>query len=70
MSYIEVFKLLNGYENIDRNVFFSLKKDSSTRGHEATLVKDQSLHQFNKVVTEFCQLFRKSKRRFSLVTVS
>ena len=25
---IEVFKILNGYENIDRNIFFSLKKDS------------------------------------------
>ena len=23
---IEVFKILNGYENIDRNIFFSLKK--------------------------------------------
>ena len=34
---IEAFKILNGYENIDRNVF-SLKKDSRTRGHE---VKDQ-----------------------------
>ena len=31
---IEVFKILNGYENIDRNMFFSLKKDSRTRGHE------------------------------------
>ena len=30
---IEVFKILNGYENIDRNMFFSLKKDSRTRGH-------------------------------------
>ena len=38
---IEVFKILNGYENIDRNVFFSLKKDSRTRGHEVKLVKDQ-----------------------------
>ena len=35
---IEVFKILNGYENIDRNMFFSLKKD---RGHEVKLVKDQ-----------------------------
>ena len=34
-------KILNGYENIDRNVFFSLKKDSRTRGHEVKLVKDQ-----------------------------
>ena len=38
---IEVFKILNGYENIDRNMFFSLKKESRTRGHEVKLVKDQ-----------------------------
>ena len=38
---IEVFKILNGYENIDRNMFFSLKNDSRTRGHEVKLVKDQ-----------------------------
>ena len=38
---IEVFKILNGYENIDRNMFFSLRKDSRTRGHEVKLVKDQ-----------------------------
>ena len=37
---IDVFKILNGYENIDRNMFFSLKKDSRTRGHEVKLVKD------------------------------
>ena len=29
---IEVSKILNGYEEIDRNMFFSLKKDSTTRG--------------------------------------
>ena len=29
---IEAFEILNGYENIDRNMFFSLKKDSRTRG--------------------------------------
>ena len=38
---IEVFRILNGYENIDRTMFFSLKKDSRTRGHEVKLVKDQ-----------------------------
>ena len=38
---IEVLKILNGYENIDKNMFSSLKKDSRTRGHEAKLVKDQ-----------------------------
>ena len=36
---IEVFEILNGYENIDRNIFFLLKKDSRTRGHE--VAKDQ-----------------------------
>ena len=38
---IEVSKILNGYEHTDRNMFFSLKKDSRTRGHEVKLVKDQ-----------------------------
>ena len=38
---IEVFKILNGYEDIYRNMFFSLKKDNSTIVHEVTLVKDQ-----------------------------
>ena len=36
-----VFKILNGYEYIDRNMFFSLKKDSRTRGHEVKLVRNQ-----------------------------
>ena len=38
---IEVSKILNGYENIDRNIFFLLKEDSRTSGHDVTLVKDQ-----------------------------
>ena len=38
---IEVFKILNGYGNINKNVLFSLKKDSKTGGHEVKLVKDQ-----------------------------
>ena len=39
--YTRYNKMLNGYEHIDRNMFFSLKKDSRTRGHEVKLVKDQ-----------------------------
>ena len=39
-DHIEVFKILNVYENIDRYMFFSLKKDSRTRGHDIKLVKD------------------------------
>ena len=30
---IEVFKLLNGYENTDRNIFLTVK-EVITRGHE------------------------------------
>ena len=37
---IEVFKIVNGYEDVDRNMFFKLKEGSRTRGHKATLVKE------------------------------
>ena len=40
---IEVFnKILNGYENIDSNIFFEIKEIKITRGHNFTLVKKQS----------------------------
>ena len=32
---IEVFKIVNGYEDVDRNTFFKLKEGSRTRGHKA-----------------------------------
>ena len=35
---IEVFKIMNCYEDIDRNMFFKLKEGSRTRGHKAALV--------------------------------
>ena len=38
---IEVFKILNGYENIDRTIFFSVKEERRTRGHGVTLAKKQ-----------------------------
>ena len=38
---IEVFKIANGYEDVDRNMFFKLKEGSRTRGHKAALVKEQ-----------------------------
>ena len=31
---IEVFKILNGYENIDSNLFFEIKESKITRGEE------------------------------------
>ena len=39
---IEVFKTLNGYENIDSNIFFEIRQIKITRGHNFTLVKKQS----------------------------
>ena len=38
---IEVFKVVNGYEHVDRNMFFKLEEGSRTKGHKATLVKEQ-----------------------------
>ena len=39
---IEVFKIVNGYEDVDRNnMFLKLKEGSRTRGHKAALVKEQ-----------------------------
>ena len=31
----------NGYENIDRSIFFSVKEERRTRGHGVTLAKKQ-----------------------------
>ena len=38
---IEVLKILNGYENIDRNILFSVMEDRRTRRHGITLAKKQ-----------------------------
>ena len=38
---IEVFKILDGYENIDRNICFSVKEERRTRGHGVILAKKQ-----------------------------
>ena len=38
---IEVDKILNGYENVDRNIFFTVKEEKSTRGYGVTLAKKQ-----------------------------
>ena len=37
----QVSNILNAYENIDINILLSFQKDSRTRGHEVTLMKDQ-----------------------------
>ena len=33
---------MNGYKNIDSNIFFKIKESKITRGHNFTLVKKQS----------------------------
>ena len=38
---IEVFKILNGYENIDRHFLFSVNEERRIRGHGETLAKKQ-----------------------------
>ena len=38
---IEVFKILNGYENIDKHILFSVKEERRTRGHGIALAKKQ-----------------------------
>ena len=35
------FKIVNGYEDVDRDMFFKLKEGRRTRGHKAALVKEQ-----------------------------
>ena len=37
----EIDQIVNGYEDVDRNIFFKLKEGSRTRGHKAALVKEQ-----------------------------
>ena len=51
-DHIEVFKILNGYENIDY-IFFEIKESKVTRGHNYTLVKKQSRLDVRKF--SFCQ---------------
>ena len=36
-----MFKIVNGYEDVGRDMFFKLKEGSRTRGHKAALVKEQ-----------------------------
>ena len=36
-----MFEIVNGYEDVDRNMFFKLKEGSRIRGHKAALVKEQ-----------------------------
>ena len=44
-----MFKILNGYANIDSNICFEIKESKITRGHNYTLVKKQSRLDVRKV---------------------
>ena len=33
-----MFKIVKGYEDVDRNIFFKLKEGNRTRGHKAALL--------------------------------
>ena len=39
---IEVFNILNGYENIDSSIFFEIRQSKITIGHNFTQVKKHS----------------------------
>ena len=59
---IEVYKIMTGKVNIDRNQFFELHEDLRTRGHPLKLKKRRTLHHFrnkffaNRVVTTWNSL--------------
>ena len=46
---VGTLKILNEYENIDRNIFFSVKEEKRTRGHGITLAKKQCRLDIRKV---------------------
>ena len=45
---IDVFKILNLYENVDRNMFFSIKEERRTRRHGVTLTKKHCILDIRK----------------------
>ena len=45
---MEVFTIENGYEDVDRNMFFKLKEGSRTRGHKSALLKEQCILDMRK----------------------
>ena len=50
-----MFRILNGYENIDSNIFLEIKEKKITRGHNYTLVKKQSTLDVRKEVFIFTE---------------
>ena len=52
---IEVFKIVNGYEDVDRNTFFKLKEGSRTRGHKTAndCVNASSVNMFKNIIDRY-----------------
>ena len=40
---IEVFKILNGYEHIERNIFFLVNEETRTRGHGVSYINKKAV---------------------------
>ena len=53
---IEVFKIMHGYEGLNKDMFFRIKNDSITRGHSLALVKSHSRLDIRKVVNDWNEL--------------
>ena len=57
-----MFKIVNGYEDVDRNMFFKLKKGGRTKGNKTALAKEQCMLDMRKysfsqrVITEWNKL--------------
>ena len=43
-----MFKIMNGYDDVGRNMFFELKEGSRTREHKTALVKEQCMLDMRK----------------------
>ena len=59
---IEVFKIIKGYEGLNRELFFDLKGEGITRGHDFNLIKkrfntDKGKYSFgNRVINDWNRL--------------
>ena len=67
---MKFFKILNGYENIDRTMFFSLQKYSRTRGHEVKLVNDQCILDIRKYSLSQRTIYEWNKLSTDCITAS
>ena len=50
---------MNGYEDVDRNMFFKLKEGSRTRGHKAAFVKEQCKLDMRKFSQRVINIWKK-----------